>query len=365
MDMNRQKAENKDIVLEWYNMLQKVITDEGIVPDDIWNMDETGFRIGIGKSAAIVITRRTKSHYFGIPQNRESATAIEAISAAGEAIPAFLILSAVSHSARWYDPINNLKPNTRVAVADTGYSNDQISYGWLQHYEEHSRCLQVGAKRLLLLNGHGSHHTREFIKFCDDHGIIPFGLPPNLTHLLQPLDVVVFQPYKHYHGMAVERLVRDGIAHIAKINFVAEIEGIRAEALKRSTIISAFKKTGISPFNPSIVLEQIEARNASQTPSPPRHTSSSPIGTPHTYRHLQKSAHKVDDLIGDLLSPSGITTDEANLVRGFIKGSLTTAAELLQAKRDLGRTKYAQEIEARRRASKNYRLQKRRHFGGL
>ncbi|KAJ6094227.1 hypothetical protein N7467_003072 [Penicillium canescens] len=158
--------------------------------------------------------------------------------------------------------------------------------------------------------------------------------------------------------MAVERLVRDGIAHIAKINFVAEIEGIRAEALKRSTIISAFKKTGISPFNPSIVLEQIEARNAAQTPSPPRHTSSSPIGTPHTYRHLQKSAHKVDDLIGDLLGPSGITTDEANLVRGFIKGSLTTAAELLQAKRDLGCTKYAQEIEARRRASKNYRLQK-------
>ncbi len=31
----------------------------------------------------------------------------------------------------------------------------------------------------------------------------PFGLPSHTTHLLQPLDVCVFQPLKHWHSKAV------------------------------------------------------------------------------------------------------------------------------------------------------------------
>jgi hypothetical protein len=59
-------------------------------------MDETGFRIGVGKDQ-FVITRRKRSQYFGLAENRESATAIEAINAAGDHIPAFLILAGQVH----------------------------------------------------------------------------------------------------------------------------------------------------------------------------------------------------------------------------------------------------------------------------
>jgi hypothetical protein len=45
-------------------------------------MDETGFQIGVGKDQ-MVVTKRRRAHYFSLPTNRESATAVEAISAAG------------------------------------------------------------------------------------------------------------------------------------------------------------------------------------------------------------------------------------------------------------------------------------------
>lgn len=45
-------------------------------------MDETGFRIGIAKDQ-LVVTKRKRVHCFSMPENRESATAIEAISAGG------------------------------------------------------------------------------------------------------------------------------------------------------------------------------------------------------------------------------------------------------------------------------------------
>ena len=84
-----------------------------------------------------------------------------------------------------------------------------------------------------------------------NNNIIPFGLPPHLTHLLQPLDVVVFQPLKHYHAKALDILVRDGCVTITKIEFLACIEGVRRQAFKKTTILSAFKKTGINPWNPN------------------------------------------------------------------------------------------------------------------
>lgn len=75
-------------------------------------------------------------------------------------------------------------------------------------------------------------------------------MPPNLTHLLQPLYVVVFQPYKHYHAKALDLLIRDGITNITKLEFLGMIQGVRIKAFKDTTIHSAFRKTGIWPFNP-------------------------------------------------------------------------------------------------------------------
>lgn len=68
----------------------------------------------------------------------------------------------------------------------------------------HTGGCRKGRKRLLILDGHGSHRTKEFLDHCDARGVIPFGLPPNLTYVLQPLDVVIFQPWNVCGGAAVE-----------------------------------------------------------------------------------------------------------------------------------------------------------------
>lgn len=121
-------------------------------------MDETGFRIGMGKDQ-LVVTKRKRTHYFAIPENRESATCIEAISAAGQYCPAFIIMTGQLHMSNWYR-VNELNPETRIATAATGYSNDRLSFEWLKHWDEHSRKSQKGRKRLLIFDGHGSHHTK-------------------------------------------------------------------------------------------------------------------------------------------------------------------------------------------------------------
>ena len=129
MDADRQAAENQEVIISWFEALQKVISDNGILPEDIWNMDETGFRIGVGKDQ-LVVTRRRKVRYFGLLTNRESAMAIEGISAGGAYIPAFLILSGKVHISNWYH-VKELEGDTVIAVTDSGYSNIELSLQWL------------------------------------------------------------------------------------------------------------------------------------------------------------------------------------------------------------------------------------------
>jgi hypothetical protein len=114
-------------------------------------------------------------------------------------------------------------------------------------------------------------------------------MPPHLTHLLQPLDVAVFQPLKHYQAKALDTIIRDGCAHITKLEFLAYIQQIRTQASKDSTVKSAFKKTGIHPFNLQVVLQETADRMPQYTPSPPPHQlSSSVFSTSVTLRHAEK-----------------------------------------------------------------------------
>jgi len=50
---------------------------------------------------------------------------------------------------------------------------------------------------MLVMNDYKSHHTREFLFYCEDHKIIFFDLSSHTTYLLQSLNVCVFQPLKH------------------------------------------------------------------------------------------------------------------------------------------------------------------------
>jgi hypothetical protein len=130
---------------------------------------------------------------------------------------------------------------------------------------------------LLLVDGHGSHETREFIKYAEDHKIQIFALPPHTTHILQPLDVSCFQPLKWYHGRCLDWAARTGSKDISKADFIATIEEIRRLTFTRTTILSGWRRTGISPYNPELVLSQLrrqEECNSSddeRSPTPPLH----------------------------------------------------------------------------------------------
>ena len=96
-----------------------------------------------------------------------------------------------------------------------------------------------------------------FIKYYKAYKIVPLCLPPHLTHILQPLDVSVFGPLakaykKRLHDIAIYRALA-----ITKKEFLEIYQAARSKAISSSNIASAWRATGLIPYDPSTVLLKI------------------------------------------------------------------------------------------------------------
>jgi hypothetical protein len=109
------------------------------------------------------------------------------------------------HLRRYFK--NDLDGDILFARSDTGYSNDKLDVRYLEHFNYFTESKSKGKYRMLIFNGYSSHLTQEFIDFCWLYHIRPFQLPLHTTHLLQPLDVGVFQSLKHNFKKEVRREV--------------------------------------------------------------------------------------------------------------------------------------------------------------
>jgi hypothetical protein len=91
------------------------------------------------------------------------------------------------------------------------------------------------------------------------------------THLYQGLDVVIFSVLKRSWSKYHDDFKRETGKKVSKQNFLAIYAKAHLEALSKNNIIAAFKKTGVVPFNPDVIMETMLA---------PSHTSSTQSGLP-------------------------------------------------------------------------------------
>ena len=105
-DYKRAENENPAIIIEWFKLVEKTIRDNGIVADDIYNFDESGFAMGIHATTK-VITQAFFHGRRGVLQagNREWVTVIETICATGRALPPYIIFKGKKFMARWFDDL--------------------------------------------------------------------------------------------------------------------------------------------------------------------------------------------------------------------------------------------------------------------
>jgi hypothetical protein len=302
----------------WFEEYFEFLNIHGIQPDSIWNMDETGFRVGIPGGERVLVPLAVSELYTPSPENRTSITVIETVSAIGKVIPPVLIIEGKKHMESWYH--DNLDGDERILLSDSGYSNDELALKWLQHFILHTNSSSYSDPKVLLLDSHASHRTPEFTILATDHHIHPYAFPSHLTHILQPLDVGIFHPYKHWHKAAVHKVLRSLDFEYNTSSFIKDLPEIRSKTFKEQTVIHAFQNSGVWPVDMNIAIQKL--KKYSKPTLPPQ----TPTTTPQTFRdsesQLQLWKAKIPILLSSPSRPKfqdWVTGTEQVLISGQLQ----------------------------------------------
>ena len=97
---------------------------------DIWNMDETGLRIGIGRGQWVNVPVRQEQGHFKnlirLLRDTEHVLVVECISVGGTVIAPMIIIKRAVVQTRWFADLQN--GDITIGVSDSGYSNDILSF---------------------------------------------------------------------------------------------------------------------------------------------------------------------------------------------------------------------------------------------
>jgi hypothetical protein len=281
-DYQRALCEDPEKISAWFARVQKTINEYGVLDNDIYNFDETGFQMGVASTSKVVTRSDRRNRPVVIqPGNREWATVIECINATGWSVDPMVIFEGKVHISSWYD--SSVLPKTwRIGVSDNGWTTDELTFEWLREvFEPQTRNRTVGRYRLLILDGHGSHLTPAFDKFCTEHRILTECMPPHSSHYLQPLDVSCFAVLKRTYGDLVKAMIALGVYHIDKPRFLELFLEARKKTFSEKNIASGFRATGLLPFDPTQVLCRLQTKIRTPSPPPaPNQPPSLPLKTP-------------------------------------------------------------------------------------
>ncbi len=204
-------AVTMEMMSNYFENLEKAIKD--IPPENIANYDETNFTDNPGSRKVIFRRGRTTEFLIRLnirikfnvlptgvkyPENvmansKSSTSVMFCGTAAGVLLPIYVVYRAINVYDTW---IENGPPGARYNATSHGWFESTTFLDWFRTvYIPHARTL-IGPK-VIIGDNLSSHINEDVVELAHEENVIFICLPPNCTHLAQPLDVAFFGPLKN------------------------------------------------------------------------------------------------------------------------------------------------------------------------
>jgi len=99
-------------------------------------------------------------------------------------------------------------------------------------------------------------------------------MPAHSSHLLQPLDIGYFAPLKKAYSRQIENLVQSRITHISKEAFIPAFVEAFKTTMTKANIQGGFRGAGLVPYDPEVVISQLDIKLFIPIPENSRPTNS-------------------------------------------------------------------------------------------
>jgi hypothetical protein len=279
IDAARIRGTQPHHIHDFYERFDTIRASHNTQQQDIWNMDEHGIALGVCTNSVVLGASGKHKTYIQTPENREWVSVIEGINALGHFIRPLVMFKGKDVQTSWFTAEHI--PDWLITTTSKGWTSNDIGLRWLKEVflPETARILQNGrtAHRLLLLDGHGSHATVEFMWICKQNQVDILYLPAHSSHVLQPLDLGTFSPLKSPYRKEIADLAHlDDAAPVKKRRFVQAYQKARIETFTPRTLRAGWSAAGLFPWNPSKTLNSSQLHQISPAESEKEPTSPTP-----------------------------------------------------------------------------------------
>ena len=357
----RHKAVGVETVKTWFEAVTELRLQHQYTPDCIYNMDESGFAVGDSQSSRALVNVRERSSWKVISGRQQWITAIECVSAAGAALPPLIIFKAKHTNTGWIPA--HTPPDWRFSTSNSGWTSDSHAFEWLTTvFEPLTRPADPTLRRLLIMDGHGSHITANVISYCMQHAIDLLILPPHTSHVLQPLDVSVFAPLKRGLAAETDAVSKLDYGRIQRAEWTEMYIRARGKALTLSNIVSGWRATGLEPLSAITVLETLVSPSTPRTLPPRTPGGSSSLDT--TLLHSSppegtelRQANKL--FISQVSTAKDVPSPAKRYAERMTRALETTQSELVTVQNELAEQRELLRKRKKHRSGKRVKLKGR------
>jgi hypothetical protein len=101
------------------------------------------------------------------PQTRAWTSFIEAVTATGRALIPGIIFKGKNLQVQWFLDKSKQSADWYLITSSNGWINNHIGYSWLINvYNPQTKPVDQSDTRLIIMDGHESHATSEWMAFC-------------------------------------------------------------------------------------------------------------------------------------------------------------------------------------------------------
>ena len=138
-----------------------------------------------------------------------------------------------------------------VGCSDSGWMTSNIFFTWMaNHFHNELEESNIQRPVLLILDGHANHMSLYTLYFAKQNGILMYCLPSHSSHLMQPLDVSVFHPFKESYRNTFQKCWGDmNKQDMPKKHFASIFMKALNNSKASTNAISGFRSCDLVPFN--------------------------------------------------------------------------------------------------------------------
>ncbi|KZP33337.1 CENP-B protein, partial [Athelia psychrophila] len=207
-----------------------------------WGADEIGIEMGYTPKRRVVGPRGQKIQHDQGDANREMVTVMNTICADGTYLKPTVVKSYL------------LAINISLAVSDNGWFDNELGVEYIRDFDHQTRD-GTDDVRFLVVDGHSSHISDGFLDYVREAQDIELACYiPHSTHIYQGLDVGIHGPLKTYFGQERNKLEEEGQVVTKEVYSKAHVKAMTPENIR-----AVFRKTGIHPFDRSVVTDEMMA----------------------------------------------------------------------------------------------------------